>query len=330
MSKYLLISGAKERKNGFELGEGKYYDRAKLLRLDLASGSVETLLEKSEGGEHYPDEHPNLQYTACWLEGDTLWLPTDTEVYKLAYPSLTVELLISHPAFHNIHSVNVFDDKVYITSTGLDLVAVYTTQGELVEMINCQDKPLWHRFSENEDYRLVHSTRPHDCHPNFVFHWQGKPWVTRCKQQDAVMLGNTAQQIELTVPEKRISVHDGLVFKDKVYFTSVDGFLLIADPETGKLEQEINVLSHLGGEKLGWCRGLTISEDGIAYLGFSRIRRTKVVERLSWLVRGQLDKMTYVPACVLAYDIRAQKVVKQYDIPISEIDAVYGVIQSDA
>ena len=329
MSQYLLISGAKERKNGFELGEGKYYDRAKLLKLNLETGKVETIKEKAEGGAHYPDEHPNLQYTACCLEGDILWLPTDTEVYKLKYPSLEVLTVISHPCFHNIHSVNVFDGKVYITSTGLDLVAVYDTEGELLELINAEGKDLWHRFSEEEDYRLIHSTRPHDCHPNFVFSWKGEAWVTRCKQQDAVNLHNIEEQIELTIPEKRISVHDGVLFKDKVYFTSVDGYILIADPESKKLEQEINVLDHLGGEKLGWCRGLSISEDGVAYLGFSRIRRTKVVERLSWLVRGQIDKMTYVPACVLAYDLNKKSVIRQYDIPIPEIDAVYGVVATD-
>ena len=46
MAGYLLISGGKERKNGYELGEGKYYGCAKLLKLDLQSGAVTTALQK--------------------------------------------------------------------------------------------------------------------------------------------------------------------------------------------------------------------------------------------------------------------------------------------
>ncbi len=328
MSGFLVISGAIERKNGFELGEGKYYGEAKLLKLNLETGQIETILKKSEGGQNYPAETPNLQYTACCLVDDILWLPTDTEVYKLHYPSLEVLTVISHPFFHNIHSVNVYDEKVYVSSTGLDLVAVFDYEGNLLERLNTEGKELWHRFSEDVDYRLVYSTRPHDSHPNFVFMLDGQPWVTRCRQQDAVNLDNVSESIELTIPEKRISVHDGVLFENNLYFTSVDGYILVCDIEKKKLVDEINLLSHLKGGKLGWCRGLNISSDGIAYIAFSRIRRTKVMDRLSWLIRGQLEKMNHIPASILMYDLKSRKVIHQYDIPMAEIDAIYGVAYS--
>lgn len=325
MSGYILISGGRARKNGFELGEGKYYDCAKLLKLDLATGKSACILEKSEGGKHYPSEHPNLQYTSACLAGDILWLPTDTEIYKLTYPDLEVLKVISCPFFHNIHSVNVFDGKVYATSTGLDLVAVFDEEGEIIELINAEGKDLWHRFSAEEDYRLIHSTRPHDCHPNFVFSWRGKAWVTRCKQQDAVRLDDMKEKIEITTPEKRISVHDGLVFEDKVYFTTVDGFIVIADPDSRQIVEQIDLLSYLKVDKLGWARGISISDDGIAYIGFSRIRRTKMQDKLAWLAKGQISKMKFIPACVLAFDLRNKKILKQYDIPFNELDAIYGI-----
>lgn len=227
--------------------------------------------------------------------------------------------------FHNIHSVNVFDDKVYVTSTGLDTVATFNTEGELIELFNTEGKPLWHRFSQDQDYRLLHSTRPHDCHPNFVFSWQGKIWVTRCKQQDAVRLDDLNEKIEITDPEKRISVHDGVVFNDKVYFTTVDGYLVVADPQTKEREQEIYLLSHIKESQLGWARGLSITDEGIAYVAFSRIRRTRVVDRLAWLAKGDLDKMKFIPACVLAYDLTSHRVLRKYDLPIDVIDAIYGV-----
>ncbi|MFT6284923.1 MAG: outer membrane protein assembly factor BamB [Arenicella sp.] len=329
MSGYILISGGRARKNGFELGEGKYYDCAKLLKLELATGKVNCILEKKEGGPHYPDEHPNLQYTSACLVGDTLWLPTDTEIYKMTYPELQVSKVISCPFFHNIHSVNVFNDKVYATSTGLDLVAVFDLDGELLELINAEGKEVWHRFSKDVDYRLTHSTRPHDCHPNFVFEWKGKAWVTRCKQQDAVCLEDVGQKIELTTPEKRISVHDGLVYDDKVYFTTVDGFMVIADPDSREIVEQIDLLSYLKSEKLGWARGISISKEGIAYIGFSRIRRTKMQDKLAWLAKGQISKMKFIPACVLAFDLNERKILAQYDIPFAELDAIYGIEYTD-
>lgn len=325
MSKYLLISGAKERENGFELGEGRYYEQAKLLKLDIESGKVDTILEKSDGGEHYPDEHPNLQYTSAFLDGDILWLPTDTEIYKLSYPSLQVLKVISEPFFHNIHSVNVFDKKVYVTSTGLDLVAVFDEDGELLDMYNTEGKDLWHRFSKDEDYRIIHSTRPHDCHPNFVFKWQDEAWVTRCRQQDAICLTDVDKKMELTDPLNRISVHDGMVFGEFIYFTSVDGMIIVMDPKTNKIVEQFNLVKALNKGELGWARGISISDDGIAYVGFSKIRRTKMVEKLAWLALGQINKMRYIPASVVAFDLINKKIVQQFSIPLEEIDAVYGI-----
>jgi len=325
MSGFILISGAKERKNGFELGEGKYYEQAKLLKLNLDNGEVNVVMSKSDGGSNYPSEHPNLQYTSCCLNGDILWLPTDTEIYKLHYPSLEVVKVISYPFFHNVHSVNVFDDRVYVTSTGLDMVAVLDADGEVIELINTEGKDLWHRFSEQTDYRIIHSTRPHDCHPNFVFIANGKRWVTRCKQQDAVCLDDVSEKIEITLVEKRISVHDGVLYKDKVYFTTVDGFLVATNPATNKREDEINLLSHIKESQLGWARGLSITPEGIAYVAFSRLRRTKMKDKLAWLAKGQFDKMKFIPACILVFDLNTQTVLQKFDLSIDEIDAIYGV-----
>lgn len=86
----LLITGGQEREDGFQLGEGKYYKAAKLLRLDTESGLIEELLSISEGGENYPDEHPNLEFTAGWVDGQELWLSTDTEVMLFSYPDLNM------------------------------------------------------------------------------------------------------------------------------------------------------------------------------------------------------------------------------------------------
>lgn len=325
MSKYILVSGGCERPNGYELGEGKYYERARLLKIDINSGSVDIILEKGEGGANYPDEHPNLQYTSCCLVGNTLWLPTDTEIFKLSYPDLTVEKIISYPFFHNIHAVNVFNNVLYVSSTGLDLVAKLDFDGNILGIYNTEGKDVWHRFSKNKDYRLIHSTRPHDCHPNFTFMLNNQPWVTRCRQQDAVCLEDISLKLEITDPKKRISVHDGIVHNDRIFFTSVDGYIITINPNTLKIDEEINVLEALNNEKLGWARGLVICNNNIAYIAFSRLRRTRMKEKLAWLAKGQISKMSGMPACVLAFDLINRKIVNRYNIPLGHVDAIYGL-----
>ena len=134
MTRKLLITGARERPNGFELGDGKIYDAALLVRLDLDSGETETLIEKTDAGPHYPDAHPNLQFTSGCTQGSSIWLPTDTEIYKVNYPSLSIEKVISHPCFQNIHSAHILEGLLWVTSTGLDMViAIDPRSGEILK-----------------------------------------------------------------------------------------------------------------------------------------------------------------------------------------------------
>ena len=92
----LLITGGVLRAEGFELGEGKYYGGARLLKLDIRTGAVQTLLAVNEGTPNFPAEHPNLEFTVGCSEGATLWLAMDTEIRRYAYPSLQLQATFSH------------------------------------------------------------------------------------------------------------------------------------------------------------------------------------------------------------------------------------------
>ena len=79
----LLITGATLRKQGYELGEGKYYDKAVLLSLNLDTGYFKELLSISTGNQNTPDSNPNLEFTIGDIEPNNLWLTTDTEIRGL-------------------------------------------------------------------------------------------------------------------------------------------------------------------------------------------------------------------------------------------------------
>jgi len=331
MSFKLIITGGILRENGFELGEGKYYGCASLLIVDMISFDVSQLISIPHGNENFPDVHPNLEFTAGDVEGDKLWLSTDTEIRLYQYPSLDLLKTYSHPCFHNIHSVAVRGEELYVTSTGLDMVVVLNKlDGSIVRYINAEGKPIWHRFSPDVDYRKLYSTRPHDAHPNYVFWIGNEPWVTRCTQEDAVKLDDTNLKIDISGPQKSISVHDGIVRDERIFFTTVDGTIVIADARTHQPTEIIDITSMAGfGGLRGWCRGLHIVGN-VAYAGFSRLRKTKRIEKLEWAKR-LLQKGKVVEECsVLAVDLVHKKIIADYRIPAGMIDAIYSILPEPA
>lgn len=322
----LLVTGGVLRPNGFDLGEGKYYGCAKLLSLDLDTGAFQTLLSVDQGNDNFPDVDPNLEFTAGAVDGQTLWLTTDTEVRHYRYKPLELISTYSYPFFHNIHSVVPRGDQLYVTSTGLDLVAVLSkSDGSLIKLINTEGKPTWHRFSPDTDYRKVHSTRPHDCHPNHVF-WIGEEaWVTRCTQEDAVCLSDLSKRIDISGSRRPISVHDGIVNDGKIYFTCVDGAIVVAEPSTYAVIDVIvlNELKGFGGVR-GWCRGLYLNGD-ICYVAFSRLRKTKRLERVAWVSR-LIGRGFIESSSVLAVNLRTMEVISDFRVPDGMIDAIYSLL----
>jgi len=328
MNSTLLITGGQLRENGFDLGEGKYYGAAKLLALDTTSHSVKTLLSIDHGNDNFPDTHPNLEFTVGDVEGNALWLSMDTEIRKYSYPDLQLLCTFSHPCFHNIHSVKVRGDDLWITSTGIDTVVVLDKEsGVIKNLLNTDGKAIWHRFNEHTDYRKLHSTRPHDCHPNHIFWLDNKPWVTRCVQEDAVLLENPEMRIDVSGPKRPISIHDGIVRDGYIYFSTVDGSIVIADA-ISKRTIDVIQLSDLQGYNglRGWCRGLYFAGD-LCYVAFSRLRKTKRIEKLEWVRRILNKDNRVIEECsVICIDLKRRAMIDDFRLPLGEIDAIYSIL----
>jgi hypothetical protein len=323
--KKLLVAGGRLRPNGYELGDGKYYDKAILMQLDLDSGVYTELLSKEQGNENYPAEHPNLQYTAPCLEGDILWLPTDTEIYKYQLPELKELACFSHPCFQNLHSAHIFNDELVVTSTGLDNVVVMNKEsGEIKDIFGTEGKGPWYRFDVNTDYRQVHSTRPHVTHPNYVFKIDDDYWVTRCGFEDAVKINDVSDKIKVGQKDI-IAIHDGIGWGDKLVFTRVDGFIVVCDPKTREVLDKHDPFENERNRPLGWCRGLCI-EDDIFYIGYSKLRKTKLKSKLKYLTKGNFKFTSGNNSLVVAYDMKNKKVLRIYESEDHVIDAIYGIL----
>ena len=320
----LLVTGGAQRPDAARLGEGRRYHTAYLVELDFDSGAVRELVSIREGNENYPDELPNVTFTCCTLEGDRLYLCSETEVFVYRYPEMELINSASYGFFQNCHHAAPIGESVAVVSTGLDLIAFLDRDTlQPVSLVNSQGKDPWHRFSPDIDYRKVHSTKPHESHPNYVFSLNGEPWVTRFNQMDAVCLTDMSQRIPIGLER----VHDGHVIGKYVYFTTVDGRIVCVDKETREIGKVID-LNEIGGEgvPLGWCRGLLIEGD-IAYVGFTRIRQTAVKENVKWLL-SHVGRKNNLPTRIAKYDLAACRKIGEVELPRGMVDAVYSVVRA--
>ena len=122
-------------------------------------------------------------------------------------------------------------------------------------------------------------------------------------------------------------IHDGEVWDGHVYFTTVNGRIVIADVESLQVVEILDLTSfHEDNELLGWCRGLHLDGDRL-WVGFSRIRPTQFRENVSWVARGfRRSRPTHI-AC---YDLRRRRCLTEIDLEPARLSAVYSILPAPA
>jgi len=321
MSKF-LITGGLQRPNAKKLGEGRRYHCGKLLLADFERKTVDSILSFDKPNEAYPEDTPNILFTAASLVDGVLYLCSETEIFVYSYPEMKLLKRVSYPFFQNVHHVTRIGDEVVVVSTGLDLVVGLDKDSlEPVWYRHALGRDPWHRFSSDIDYRKVHSTKPHDSHPNYVFFMNEELWVTRFRQSDAVCLSDMNKRINIGAER----IHDGHVMGDFVYFTAVDGMVVIANRHTLKVEERIDLnLIENQPCPLGWCRGLAIVDD-LAYVGFSRIRETPIKENVLWALRLAGQKRALATR-ICIYNLRTSRKVGELTMPSNATQVIYSII----
>jgi hypothetical protein len=244
------------------------------------------------------------RFGAPGRDGDRVWLCTEREV--LAWPQGPSW---SRPSFADLH---------HVARTPDGLLAVATGAGGVVDVETGRFWPVRPGVRPPVDdlrWRETHDPQ----HPNHVFAWRGRTWVTRGGGGDVVPLaGGPAVSVADVV------VHDGVPVDDGVWFTAVDGRLLRIDLDDGRVLATVRLG---GGEApLGWCRGLAVDGD-LAHVGFTRLRATRWRRNLAW-VRGRLRGGTTVgdrPTRVVTVELRTGRVLREVDTEPFGVDAIFGL-----
>jgi len=300
------------------------YQRAIMLEVDTASGAVRSAFEYESPPEVGPAEEPTILFKSGTSVGDLLYLCTQTEVMIIRTPTMERIAYVSLPAFNDVHHVRPTPNgDLLIANTGLDMVMEVSLEGETLREWNVLGAPAWERFSKETDYRTVRTTKPHLAHPNHVFYVDGKPWATRFEQRDAVAVEDLDDRIEIGLER----LHDGLVDGDNIYFTTVDGKVVIADAAKRVVKEVIDLTAfHPADTRLGWCRGIHIDGDRL-WVGFSRIRPTKIRENVGWVLHGfKRDAGTHI-AC---YDLTARRCLQEISLEDAGMSAVFSIFAKPA
>src|SRR5690348_15893841 len=300
LSSFYVVGGRLRSSVFRKLEEWQSCKEALLIELDPATNQSTAHIEYISPPEVSAEDSPAILFKSAFLRDNKLYVCTSTEVLVYELPHFQLLHYISLPCFNDLHHVYPLRRGTsLVVVTGLDTVVEITTGGEIVREWNVLGEDPWTRFSQQTDYRRVPTTKPHKSHPNHVFELDDDIWVTRFRQRDAICLTTPGPRIDVAVQRP----HDGYVAGDRIYFTTVDGHIVIANRKTLLVEEtiDLNAMSAQSGQILGWCRGLLPVDPRWLWVGFTRVRPTKFVENLAWIKHG--GSLRHKPSHIALYDL---------------------------
>lgn len=321
MNKF-YVSGGRTRTTVFrKLEEWQSFERALLIELDPAKNESQACVEYVSPPEAAADVLPSILFKSATVQGNRLFTCTSTEVLVYELPSFRIEHYISLPCFNDLHHVYPTQrGTLLVVVTGLDMVVEITRAGTVLREWSVVGEDIWSRFSRETDYRKVPTTKPHHSHPNHTFELGDEVWVTRLQQRDAICLTTPGPRINIAVQRP----HDGYVVGDRIYFTTVDGHIVIANSKTLQVERtiDLNAMNTESNQVLGWCRGLLPVDERWLWVGFTRVRPTKFVENVSWIKNGNRHKSTHVAL----YDLERMRCEQEIELEPHGLGVVFSLL----
>lgn len=318
-----LVLGASSHPDAVRRQEGARHAQAIIGLVDADRGSYRQLFAYESAVSLRPPEGA-MRFGAGCIDGGLLWTCTPTEVVAFELAGLRQVCSLSLPWFNDLHHVVRYRDGVLVAATGVDRVIHCDLAGGV--------RRVWHVLEgegavappDGRDYRMVVSTKPHLSHPNYVFVVDDAVWATRFEQRDAVCLTDSYRVLSLGGERP----HDGHVSGDDVTFTTVDGHVVIANIRSGRVRRFD--LQAMSGEtaSLGWCRGLAMPSCGLAVVGFSRLRPTRLRENLRWLKYrfGMRSNPGNLPARVAGFDLDAGTMAFAVEVECHGLNAIFDVL----
>jgi hypothetical protein len=327
MSGLYVVGGTLRSRLFKPLAEWNSCKKALIVQVDPDARKSEVLVEYDSPAEACPADSPSILFKAATIADDKLYVCTPTEVLVYQMPGFSLLHYVSLPCFNDLHHVRPTPEgNILVADTGLDLVVEVTPQGKLLREWSVIGEDTWKRFSRDVDYRKVPETKPHMSHPNHVFQLGDEVWVTRFEQRDAISLTRPGRRIDIGVQRP----HDGYVIGDWIYFTTVDGHVVVANRHTLKVEGvfELNSIDNPEHLVLGWCRGVAVMEKDKVWVGFTRIRSTRFKENLVWAKQGFETRRK--PTHIALYDLAKKQCLDEIDMEPDGVGVLFSIHNAEA
>lgn len=318
LEKYYII-GAKQKNQ--ILKDWEQYQNGLIIKVSPENKTAVKCVEYTSPPEVCPKENPSISFTAGTMYNNHLYVGTQTEVLIYSLPQFKIVNSLSIPSFNDIHHVRPTEEgNLMIVNTGLDMVIELSPNGKVLKEWDVLGGDPWTIFSRTTDYRKVPTTKPHQSHPNYVFEIGGDIWATRCLQKDAVCL----TKLNKTINIGHQLIHDGVVFGNSIYFTQVDGHVVVVDIHSLQVKYQYN-LNNMNDSKipLGWCRGIKIINQDQVIVGFTRIRPVKKTEAdgtISW--EGGYGVL---PTRIACFDLKKGKQLWEQQVEEYGMNAIYSI-----
>lgn len=317
----MLITGGRQRQpqSMRELGD-KWYGYGAGVIADVGE-SEPTIRHVYVSDLTVRNEDDPMLFKCATRRGELLYATTETEVLIYRLPSFELERRVSHPLFNDVHHVvPTAAGTLLVASSGIDAALELDLDGNLVRQYPADDERqgFW---AEDRDLRFGVNMKPHKIHPNHLFLVGDEPWATRFELRDAVSLTDRSRRIAID----RQRVHDGHVHDGLAWFTTVDGAVVVADPETGDLVETFDLNESRQDVIPGWCRGLLVADDHF-WVGFSRIRQTAVRARLGWIRTGLSASL---PTRIERYHRATRRLEATIDLEPLDVNAVFSILPGD-
>ncbi len=226
MIESVYITGGQQRPGAFFRDEWSCFGRGLIVRVDCRTRTAYPVTDYISPTENRPEDNASVLFKAGAIRGDELFVCTQTEVLIYSVTDFSLTNCISLPCFNDVHHVCPTDrDTLLVAVTGLDMVVELERNGDIVREWGVLGKAPWDVYDDSLDYRKVLTTKPHASHPNYTFELDGEVWATRLKQKDSVCLTSSDKRLAIDVGRP----HDGNVKDGRVYFTTVDGQIVVFD-----------------------------------------------------------------------------------------------------
>lgn len=323
------VVGGQFRAKPYEI-EWQLYGKAVIAQVNGDTGEVKLVVEYfTPENARSLDQYPSIIFNAGTRVNNQLYVCTQTEIIVYKLPTFEPVGYVSHPYFNDVHHVLPIDGKrLLVANTGLDMVLELDLSGKVIKEWSVLNDDPWLKFSRDIDYRKIPSTKPHKAHPNYLFRLNSDLWVTRFIQKDAICLNKPELRFKIGVG----GPHDGVLSGGRLYFTTVNGHIVIFDAQNGKLIENVDLNAIDPGPKpLGWCRGLKVIDDNRIIVGFSRLRQTKQKANIRWVKKlvGRDKPLGNAPTRIAAYDLERRKLLWQVNLEEVGMDAVFSIHEGE-